>query len=157
MTTSVMLPDSTVVHLNAESSLRYPTFFAGEARRVELTGEAYFNVSRHPEKRFIVSTPCRSSIEVYGTRFNVEAYEEQDRISTTLVEGSVGFCYQDHEGNARKITLTPHHKLVYQRRRETPGSMPPPANWKRHGRTAKSSSTTRPWTRYSASWENGIM
>lgn len=50
MTTSVMLPDSTVVHLNAESSLRYPTFFAGEARRVELTGEAYFNVSRHPEK-----------------------------------------------------------------------------------------------------------
>lgn len=114
MTTSVMLPDSTVVHLNAESSLRYPTFFAGEARRVELTGEAYFNVSRHPEKRFIVSTPCRSSIEVYGTRFNVEAYEEQDRISTTLVEGSVGFCYQDHEGNARKITLTPHHKLVYQ-------------------------------------------
>jgi len=114
MTTSVVLPDSTVVHLNSESSLRYPTLFAGDARRVELTGEAYFEVSRHPEKRFIVSTPCRSSIEVYGTRFNVEAYEDQDRISTTLVEGSIGFCYRDHKGNDRKITLTPRHKLVYR-------------------------------------------
>ena len=114
MTTSVVLPDSTVVHLNSESSLRYPTLFAGDTRQVELTGEAYFEVSRHPEKRFIVSTPCHSSIEVYGTCFNVEAYKEQDRISTTLVEGSIGFRYRYREGNDREITLTPHHKLVYQ-------------------------------------------
>ena len=48
MTTSVLLPDSTVVHLNSESSLRYPTFFAGDVRQVELNGEAYFNVTQHP-------------------------------------------------------------------------------------------------------------
>lgn len=48
MTTSVLLPDSTVVHLNSESSLRYPTFFAGDVRQVELNGEAYFDVTHHP-------------------------------------------------------------------------------------------------------------
>ena len=48
MTTSVLLPDSTVVHLNSESSLRYPTFFAGDVRQVELNGEAYFDLTQHP-------------------------------------------------------------------------------------------------------------
>lgn len=114
MTTSIMLPDSTVVHLNSESSLRYPTFFAGDTRRVELKGEAYFDVTHDAKKRFIVSTPYDSRIEVHGTRFNVEAYTDNEQISTTLVEGSVGFTYKDKAGEAQNIKLTPNHKLVYK-------------------------------------------
>lgn len=113
MTTSVVLPDSTVVYLNSESSLRYPSRFTGKSREVELTGEGYFEVTKDKKKRFIVSTVHQSQIEVYGTSFNVEAYADDDRISTTLVEGSVAFHLKSKEGAPQKITLTPNHKLVY--------------------------------------------
>ena len=56
MTTSVVLPDNTVVYLNSESSLRYPSRFVGESREVELIGEAYFDVTKYEERRFVVST-----------------------------------------------------------------------------------------------------
>lgn len=113
MTTSILLPDSTVVHLNSESSLRYPAFFAGDVRRVELNGEAYFEVTRDPQKRFIVSTPHRSQIEVYGTSFNVEAYDNETPLSTTLIKGSVGFLYKNSKGKFQKSMLSPKQKLVY--------------------------------------------
>ena len=113
MTTSVLLPDSTVVHLNSESSLRYPTFFAGDVRQVELNGEAYFDVTQHPRKRFIVSTPHHSQVEVYGTSFNVEAYGNETPISTTLIKGSVGFIYKNSKGKFQKSMLSPRQKLVY--------------------------------------------
>ena len=113
MTTSVLLPDSTVVHLNSESSLRYPTFFDGDVRQVELNGEAYFDVTHHPRKRFIVSTPHHSQVEVYGTSFNVEAYGNETPISTTLIKGSVGFIYKNSKGKFQKSMLSPRQKLVY--------------------------------------------
>ena len=113
MTISVLLPDSTVVYLNSESSLRYPTFFAGDVRHVELNGEAYFDVTHHPQKRFIVSTPHHSQVEVYGTSFNVEAYDSENIISTTLIKGSVGFVYKNSKGKFQKSMLSPKQKLVY--------------------------------------------
>lgn len=116
MTTSILLPDSTVVHLNSESSLRYPSFFAGEVRHVELKGEAYFDVTPHPEKRFVVSTPYHSQVEVYGTSFNVEAYGNETPISTTLIKGSVGFIYKNNKGKVQKSLLSPRQKLVYSPR-----------------------------------------
>lgn len=57
MTTSVVLPDSTVVYLNSESSLRYPSVFEGDIRNVELKGEAYFAVAKDLKKKFVVSAP----------------------------------------------------------------------------------------------------
>ena len=108
-----LYPDSTVVHLNSESSLRYPTFFAGDVRQVELNGEAYFDVTHHPRKRFIVSTPHHSQVEVYGTSFNVEAYGNETPISTTLIKGSVGFIYKNSKGKFQKSMLSPRQKLVY--------------------------------------------
>lgn len=114
MTTSVMLPDSTVVCLNSESVLRYPSAFGENSREVELTGEAYFEVTPDKERRFIVNTPHQSQIEVYGTSFNVEAYKTDNHISTTLVEGKVGFLFNEKNGTAQKIVLSPMHKLVYK-------------------------------------------
>ena len=114
MTTSVLLPDSTVVHLNSESSLRYPTFFAGDVRQVELNGEAYFDVTQHPRKRFIVSTPHHSQVEVYGTSFNVEAYGNETPISTTLIEGSVGFIYKNSKGKFQKSMLSPRSEISWK-------------------------------------------
>ena len=114
MTTSIMLPDSTVVYLNSESTLRYPSSFNTDIRKVELTGEAYFDVTKDPQKRFVVSTLNHSQIEVYGTSFNVEAYAKDNKLSATLVEGKIGFLFTDGTGTARKIDLQPNRKLVYR-------------------------------------------
>jgi len=89
----VRLPDGTKVSLNAESSLRYPTRFTGGVRKVELTGEAYFDVTQSTNtagKRipFIVESD-RQTVEVLGTRFNVNGYPDDTVSQTTLVEGSV--------------------------------------------------------------------
>lgn len=84
----VVLSDNTVVWLNAGSRLVYPTFFKGKAREVLLFGEAYFEVTKNPEKPFIVKT-SGVDIKVLGTKFNVSAYSEDNQIQTVLKEGSV--------------------------------------------------------------------
>lgn len=114
MTTSIVLPDSTLVCLNSESILRYPSRFSDATRKVELEGEAFFDVTSNKERRFIVDLGGHSQIEVYGTSFNVEAYSKDYKISTTLIEGTIGFIYRDKDGKAKKIGLRPHQKLVYE-------------------------------------------
>lgn len=85
---SLVLSDGTVVYLNAMSSLRYPVNFVGDTREVELTGEAFFQVAKDASHPFIVKTR-EMSIRVLGTEFNVSAYQEDQMVRTTLVEGSV--------------------------------------------------------------------
>ncbi len=87
--TQVRLPDGTLVFLNAESSLRFPTSFAKlEKRQVSLTGEGYFEVAKDKMHPFIVQTN-QQEIEVLGTHFNVNSYKDESAIATTLMEGSV--------------------------------------------------------------------
>lgn len=112
MMTSLTLPDGTLVFLNSESTLSYPSRFGEDMRRVTLQGEAYFEVAKNPEKKFVVSTSHQSQIEVLGTRFNVEAYEKEDWISATLVEGKIGFIFKQGDV-AKKVLLDPGQKLVY--------------------------------------------
>lgn len=113
MTTSIILSDSTVVYLNSESSLRYPSTFEGQSqRKVELIGEAFFEVTKNVEKHFIVSTSHQSQIEVLGTSFNVEAYENTSDVSTTLIEGKVNFSFPS-DGQKKQVGLKPGQKIVY--------------------------------------------
>jgi len=84
----VNLPDGTRVWLNASSSLKFPVQFTSEERRVELTGEAYFEVTKDQSKPFKVIT-AEQDITVFGTHFNVNAYVEEDKTKTTLLSGSV--------------------------------------------------------------------
>lgn len=112
MTTTVDLPDGTKVYLNSESSLTYPSFFSKDKRDVKLTGEAFFEVQKDPEHRFIVSGPHHTQIEVLGTSFNVEAFERDSFISTTLVEGKVRFAYQKNQQPAT-VDMKPGQKLMY--------------------------------------------
>ncbi|MBE7172434.1 MAG: FecR domain-containing protein [Williamsia sp.] len=86
----VLLPDGTRVWLNAASSMRYPTVFTGGERRVEITGEAYFEVAKDPSLPFRVKVQDKpAEIEVLGTHFNINAYSNEAGINTTLLEGSV--------------------------------------------------------------------
>lgn len=112
MTTSLTLPDGTIVYLNSESSLSYPSRFNRDFRRVTLSGEAYFEVAKDPEKKFILSTTHQSQIEVLGTCFNVEAYEQNTEVITTLIEGKVDFMFEKDAG-VKHVFLSPREKLVY--------------------------------------------
>lgn len=82
------LPDGTKVWLNAATSLEYPSAFIGKERSVTLTGEAYFEVVSDAQKPFRVISG-KQTLEVLGTNFNINSYEEEDAIRTTLLEGSV--------------------------------------------------------------------
>ena len=112
MTTRLNLPDGTSVCLNSGSTLSYPSRFTGDTRSVSLSGEAYFEVAKDAERRFIVHTPDQSAVEVYGTHFNLEAYPNDPNITTTLTEGKVGFLYKEGTTTRRAI-LEPGQKLVY--------------------------------------------
>lgn len=84
----IRLPDGTVVWLNAASKLTYPIRFSHTERRVQLSGEAYFEVANNTQLPFKVITG-NQEIAVLGTHFNVYAYADESAIKTTLLEGSV--------------------------------------------------------------------
>lgn len=84
----LVLPDGSKVWLNSASSIRYPTAFAGNERKVAITGEVYMEVAEDADHPFIVTTR-NSSITVLGTHFNVMAYNDEPAVNTTLLEGSV--------------------------------------------------------------------
>ncbi len=84
----MVLSDSTKVWLNSETTLRFPVHFADGIRIVELTGEAYFEVSKNESVPFIVST-INQKVKVLGTQFNISSYPNDKFTYTTLVEGKV--------------------------------------------------------------------
>jgi ferric-dicitrate binding protein FerR (iron transport regulator) len=83
------LPDGSRVWLNAASSIRYPTVFNGQERKVEISGEAYFEVAKNMKMPFWVGIDGHTTVEVLGTHFNVKAYPDEHGIQTTLLEGVV--------------------------------------------------------------------
>ena len=84
------LPDGSMVWLNATSSIRFPTSFSENERRVEIAGEAYLEVAKNADKPFVVSVNG-SEIQVLGTHFNINAYSDEEIMKTTLLEGSIKF------------------------------------------------------------------
>ena len=107
----VRLPDGTKVWLNAESSITYPTSFSSVAeRKITLKGEAYFEVARDVDKPFIVHTDSHrdkpgQDVFVLGTQFNINSYDDEDDVSTTLVSGAVRV-----EALGRKVLLKPNQQ-----------------------------------------------
>ncbi|MDQ3842823.1 MAG: FecR family protein, partial [Bacteroidota bacterium] len=81
----VALPDGSQVWLNAASSIHFPAAFAGKERRVEITGEAYFEVAKNKDMLFIVSI-SGAEVQVLGTHFYVMAFKEEEAVKTTLLE-----------------------------------------------------------------------
>lgn len=101
----LLLPDGSRVWLNAASSIRYPTAFTGSERKVDITGEAYFEVAHNPQMPFVVASR-NASVKVLGTRFNVSDYSDEQTNKTTLLEGSVKLDAQNATGN-RSVILRP--------------------------------------------------
>ena len=98
---SVTLPDGSKVWLNVASTLKYPAVFSGRERVVELSGEAYFEVTQHSDMPFRVLIKD-AEVEVLGTHFNVMAYDDEPVSQTSLIDGSVRL-----ESGSQRITLHP--------------------------------------------------
>jgi transmembrane sensor len=85
---AVTLPDGSKVWLNAVSSVTFPTTFTGSERKVTITGEVYFEVAKDVARPFLVETKGQT-VKVLGTHFNINAYADEHKIKTTLLEGSI--------------------------------------------------------------------
>ncbi|MCI6159758.1 MAG: FecR family protein [Prevotella sp.] len=106
------LPDSTVVWLNSGSTLKYSSEFNDNNRRVELDGEAYFEVAKRGGKEFTVGTRGYEVV-VKGTKFNVTAYSEDDVVSTMLLEGSVEIFRKNE-----RLKMQPGEVVAYDTKSE---------------------------------------
>ena len=102
----VILPDGSKVWLNSSSSVTYPTSFSGNERRVKITGEAYFEVAHDKTKPFHVSVN-EMDVEVLGTHFDINSYDNEPSIKTTLLEGKVKVSKGGSE-----VLITPGEQVV---------------------------------------------
>ena len=109
---TVTLSDGTVVYLNSGSELRYPVAFGAERRDVFLSGEGYFEVAKDAERPFFVNVD-KLKIRVYGTSFNVNAYNIAN-VETVLIEGKIGI-----QGNNAEYTVKPGQLALYNREKGT--------------------------------------
>lgn len=98
----LLLPDGSAIWLNAASTVRYPVVFSATERHVSISGEAYFEIAKDPQRPFTVSVNDRQQISVLGTSFNVNAYIDESQIQTTLLQGSIRL-----KTAARTILLQP--------------------------------------------------
>ncbi|SKA31124.1 FecR protein [Chitinophaga eiseniae] len=105
----MQLPDGTLVWLNAASALTFPTAFNGSERKVELTGEAYFEVAKG-KTPFVVALSNQTSVTVLGTHFNISSYADEPGISTTLLEGAVRVNVPEHPS-----VLQPGQQLLFNK------------------------------------------
>ena len=106
----VVLPDGSQVWLNAGSNLDYNnSTFNKELREVSLNGEAYFEVTKNPEKPFIIHTK-KMDIKVLGTVFNVRSYSDDKIAEAALIKGSIEVTLKDRKD--QKIILKPNEKII---------------------------------------------
>ena len=101
----ITLPDSTKVWLNSDTKISYPADYGLKERNVTLVGEAYFEVAKNPDKRFIVEAKGMQ-VEALGTSFNVNAYQNDNKIIASLFSGSVRVSYDRHVA-----ILKPHESV----------------------------------------------
>ena len=103
------LADGTRVWVNSASELRFPNCFSGERREIYVKGEVYLEVARDEKHPFIVYTG-ENEVRVLGTRFNLTAYPDEQKVITTLVEGSVEF-----RNDQSSVRLKPGEQSVLNR------------------------------------------
>lgn len=104
----IILPDGSKVWLNSASSLKYPTAFIGKERKIELTGEAYFEVVHDASRPFRVSSKGQT-VTVLGTHFNINGYADEGVTTTTLLEGRVAI-----NSGSGQVVLSPGYAARQQ-------------------------------------------
>ena len=107
----IILADGTIVWLNSESQLTYSNDFDSDKRQVNLSGEGYFDVKRDIKRPFIVRTQ-NADIKVFGTRFNVSSYPDEQLTEATLEEGKITV---NITGKINPVEVTPGQRMVFNK------------------------------------------
>jgi ferric-dicitrate binding protein FerR (iron transport regulator) len=110
----IRMPDSTLIWLNAGSTIRYGQDYDQQTRTVELTGEAYFKVAKDTAHPFLVNAQGLI-VRALGTRFNIKAYPEENTISAILEEGKIDVKVSGMAEDDARILLKPKDKLIYHK------------------------------------------
>jgi hypothetical protein len=103
----IKLADNSLVVVNSESELQFPSRFTGNERRIKMVGEGYFEVTKNSYKPFIINSKDQE-VTVLGTKFNIQAYRNENNITTTLLEGKVKVSSPKGD-----IVLLPGDQTVY--------------------------------------------
>lgn len=106
----MMFQDGTRAYLNSDTRMKFPKKFSLSDRKVFISGEAYFIVTKNPKRPFIVSMNDMS-VKVLGTSFNIHAYPEEDDITVFLDEGKIALTAPTKE----EFVLNPQEKFIYDR------------------------------------------
>lgn len=114
-TQQITLPDGSKVTLNAGSRLNYKTSFGRETRLVSLQGEAYFEVTKNPNKPFIISVNG-AEVKVLGTSFNIKAYSNDANVEVTVAEGTVTVYRKGDQ--TKQVIITKGQQAVYNPARQ---------------------------------------
>ncbi len=116
---TIELPDGSKIWLNADSRVTYPQAFNEKTREINLYGEAFFDIQKNPSKPFIIHL-TNGTVRVLGTSFNIRAYEDEDKIETSVSTGKVAFI---PKGTTPVVSdtvfLTPNQKVLYSFRSGT--------------------------------------
>jgi transmembrane sensor len=115
--TNIVLPDGSLVWLNAGSTLSYDRNYGNSIREINLTGEAFFEVVHNSAKPFIIHTSIMD-IKVLGTKFNVKSYPSDKTVEATLIRGSIEVSVKNRPN--QKIILKPNQKIVLTNTQRTP-------------------------------------
>lgn len=115
----LVLPDKSRIWLNTASTLKFPSAFAANERKVKLSGEAYFEIAKDRRKPFRVNVEPNEDdtdgalVEVLGTHFNINAYKDEETMQTTLLEGSVRITPISKTSSRRQTkTLVPGQQAL---------------------------------------------
>lgn len=133
--TRLYLPDGTLVWLNAGSTITYSQGFGVEERKLKLSGEGYFEVTRNKQLPFEITTK-ELQLRVLGTKFNFRNYPEDEEVSVSLLEGKVSL--RNYLKNDALCYLEPDQKAILN---------------KKNGKLMVSASEAR----YTAEWTNGFL
>lgn len=106
---NLTLPDGTQVHLNSGTTIKFPKKFSAQSREVKLNGEAFFEVAKNPNKPFIIQTG-EVNTRVHGTSFNINNYDDKDRVEVTVATGKV-----EVSSNEEKVFLTQNDQAIFDR------------------------------------------
>jgi ferric-dicitrate binding protein FerR (iron transport regulator) len=114
----VTLLDGTKITLDADSRLKYPVHFGEASREVSLEGEAYFEVTHDAHKPFVVHTANISTTDL-GTKFNINAFPDEENIIISLEEGKVKVSTSETGAKKEDVVLAPTQQLIYNKEKET--------------------------------------
>lgn len=122
----VTLPDGSVIWLNSDSKVNYPSTFSGDYRKIIFSGEGFFNIVPNPEKPMIIQLEHNLQIEVKGTTFNLSSYKNDDKISALLLSGNIS-VKRTHNNKQEEITIQPNERIEIQKTKERTATINIPA------------------------------